>query len=112
MKFSTVACRTTRIDMATVSRIDHFRTRRRRSPSRPWRPAALVPTARFCGEITLPRTPPPDAARRARREGGGGGAAGEGVRRERLPEGAARGVRGDGEVRAHPDLLRRHLLQV
>ncbi len=25
---------------------------------RPWRPVALVPTARFCGEIIFPSTPP------------------------------------------------------
>jgi hypothetical protein len=29
--------------------MDHFRTRRGRSPSLPCNPVALVPTARFCG---------------------------------------------------------------
>jgi L-lactate permease len=45
-----------------VNPMDHFRTRRRRSPSRPWRPVALVPTARFCGEIIFPSTPPEELA--------------------------------------------------
>src|SRR5215213_8348101 len=50
------------MDIAMVSPIDHFKTRRKRSPSFPWRPVALVPTARFCGEIIFPRTPPEELA--------------------------------------------------
>src|ERR687890_2249678 len=50
------------MDLAMFSPMDHFKTIRRRSPSLPWRPVALVPTARFCGLIILPRTPPEELA--------------------------------------------------
>src|SRR5919202_38060 len=50
------------MDITMVSPMDHFRTRRRRSPSLPCRPVALVPTARFWGEIIFPRTPPEELA--------------------------------------------------
>src|ERR687883_287810 len=33
-------------------------TRRKTSPSRPPRPTAAAPIARFCGEIIFPSTPP------------------------------------------------------
>src|SRR5215207_2405017 len=54
------------IDITTVSVIDHGKTSRKRSPSLPWRPVELVPTARFCGLIILPRTPPEELAPTAR----------------------------------------------
>src|SRR5215218_4030722 len=50
------------MDITMVSPMDHFRTRRSRSPSLPWRPVALVPTARFWGLIIFPRTPPEELA--------------------------------------------------
>src|SRR5215217_5671182 len=50
------------MDITMVRLIDHFKTRRRRSPSLPCRPVALVPTARFCGLIIFPRTPPEEFA--------------------------------------------------
>src|SRR5215216_6838195 len=50
------------IDITTVSVIDHGKTSRKRSPSLPWRPVELVPTARFCGLIILPNTPPEELA--------------------------------------------------
>src|SRR5215216_6892847 len=50
------------MDIMMVRPIDHFKTRRKRSPSLPWRPVALVPTARFCGLIIFPRTPPDELA--------------------------------------------------
>src|SRR5918993_3605427 len=50
------------MDITIVRPMDHFKTRRRRSPSLPCNPVALVPTARFWGEIILPRTPPEELA--------------------------------------------------
>src|SRR5215212_12216655 len=50
------------MDITIVSPMDHFRTRRKRSPSLPWRPVALVPTARFWGLIIFPNTPPEELA--------------------------------------------------
>src|SRR5215217_8447569 len=58
MKRSTQAWRTIRIAITMVSPIDHFRTRRNKSPSLPCNPVALVPKARFCGLIVFPSTPP------------------------------------------------------
>ena len=52
----------TQIAITSVRAMDHFRTSRNRSPSLPCRPVALVPTARFCGLIILPRTPPEELA--------------------------------------------------
>jgi hypothetical protein len=54
------------MDITRVKPIDHFKTRRNRSPSLPWRPVALVPTARFWGEIIFPRTPPEELAAKVR----------------------------------------------
>src|ERR671921_2720685 len=54
------------MDITMVRPIDHFKTRRRRSPSLPCRPVELVPTARFCGLIIFPRTPPEELAPTAR----------------------------------------------
>src|SRR5215216_3860260 len=40
----------------------HPSTLRKMSPSRPPRPTAAAPIARFCGEIILPSTPPEELA--------------------------------------------------
>lgn len=50
------------MDITMVRPMDYFRTRRGRLPSCPWSLGALVPTARFCGEIISPRTPPEELA--------------------------------------------------
>src|SRR6059058_5140603 len=44
--------------MINSSRRLHGRTRRKMSPSRPARPTAAAPIARFWGEIIFPSTPP------------------------------------------------------
>src|SRR5215211_7530172 len=54
------------MDITMVRPTDHFKTRRKRSPSLPWRPVELVPTARFCGLIIFPKTPPEELAPTAR----------------------------------------------
>src|SRR5215203_5988539 len=61
-EFEYVGLEDHKMDITIVKPTDHFRTRRKRSPSLPWRPVALVPTARFCGEIIFPRTPPEELA--------------------------------------------------
>src|ERR671938_45513 len=53
-----VLCRYTMTHITSTSTMLQKTTRRKTSPSRPPRPTAAAPIARFCGEIIFPSTPP------------------------------------------------------